>query len=130
VFNFIKASIGAGSFALPWALAQAGVVAGSVGLVVFGAISMYTMQLMLDCKALALAHGYSVPATREFVYTDVGRAVGRWGVALVNINVIMCNLGACAGYLIFIGSNLRSCFLCVFPKEDAREEKKKGRRRA
>ena len=96
---------------------------------------MYTMQLMLDCKKIALDNGFK-PRGTQFVYgmawlsfvvffcvfcvfkagcsyTDVGRSIGWWGVALVNLNVIMCNLGACAGYLIFIGVNMQSSFKCV-----------------
>ena len=35
-FNFAKASIGSGSFALPWGILQAGVVVGSFGMVLLG----------------------------------------------------------------------------------------------
>ena len=48
--NFAKSSIGAGSFALPWAMLQAGVVLGSVGLTLISWVSLYTMNVMLECK--------------------------------------------------------------------------------
>ena len=35
-FNFAKASIGSGSFALPWGILQAGVVVGGFGMILLG----------------------------------------------------------------------------------------------
>ena len=35
-FNFAKASIGSGSFALPWGILQCGVILGSFGMVFLG----------------------------------------------------------------------------------------------
>ena len=37
-FNFSKASIGSGSFALPWAVKQSGILVGSAGLVLLGVV--------------------------------------------------------------------------------------------
>ena len=35
-FNFAKASVGSGSFALPWGILQAGVLIGSTGMALLG----------------------------------------------------------------------------------------------
>lgn len=35
-FNFAKASVGSGSFALPWGILQAGVLVGASGMVLLG----------------------------------------------------------------------------------------------
>ena len=35
-FNFAKASIGSGSFALPWGILQAGVIVGGFGMIYLG----------------------------------------------------------------------------------------------
>ena len=35
-FNFAKASVGSGSFALPWGIMQAGVLVGSLGMALLG----------------------------------------------------------------------------------------------
>ena len=70
--------------------------------------SLYTMQLMLECKTvvtdrLAPLH-YNEPVT----YTRIGREalgfVGKWAVDLA---VLGCNLGVCAGYMIFIANNMQ-----------------------
>ena len=37
-FNFAKASVGSGSFALPWGILQCGVLLGSAGMIVLGIV--------------------------------------------------------------------------------------------
>jgi hypothetical protein len=37
-FNFAKASVGSGSFALPWGILQCGVLLGSAGMVLLGIV--------------------------------------------------------------------------------------------
>lgn len=75
------------------------------------------MQLMLECKKKAVL-GLTPEEQKEFTYTQLGKAamdnisiysvklgfVGKWAV---DISVLGCNLGVCAGYMIFIASNLR-----------------------
>lgn len=45
-FNFAKASIGSGSFALPFAVLQAGVLFGSAGMIVLGVIRWGAWHIM------------------------------------------------------------------------------------
>ena len=41
-------------------------------------------------------------------YTHIGeKALGLFGKWSVNLAVLLCNLGVCAGYMIFISSNLQ-----------------------
>ena len=45
---------------------------------------------------------------RSLNYTELGRAaMGQFGKWAVVISVLSCNLGVCAGYMIFISSNLQ-----------------------
>ena len=45
---------------------------------------------------------------RSLNYTELGRvAMGQFGKWAVDISVLGCNLGVCAGYMIFISGNLR-----------------------
>jgi proton-coupled amino acid transporter len=46
----LKTFAGAGSFALPWALKQAGVVTGIIGIILVAILSNYTMQLLVKCR--------------------------------------------------------------------------------
>ena len=65
------------------------------------------MQLILECKDYATQ--YLPPEKKkQFTFNDVGRiAFGFLGKLAVDFNVIFCNLGVCAGYIIFIASNLQ-----------------------
>ena len=77
--------------------------------------SVYTMQLMLECKNYA-TKGWSSIKKKEFTFNDVGReAFGFPGKFAVDLNVIFCNLGVCAGYIIFIASNLQASCCTVYP---------------
>ena len=65
------------------------------------------MQLILDCKRYA-TRKLSSEDRKEFTFNDVGhKAFGFFGKLAVDFNVIFCNLGVCAGYVIFIASNLQ-----------------------
>ena len=68
--------------------------------------SVYTMQLMLEIKKHILQRlGHD--KNKELNYTEMGRySLGTVGAWLVNITVVCCNMGVCAGYMIFISSNL------------------------
>ncbi|CAI8048051.1 Proton-coupled amino acid transporter 4 [Geodia barretti] len=113
-FNFAKASIGSGSFALPWGILQVGVLVGGLGMILLGLASVYTMQLMLECKHYVCARLPSREKRKSLNYTELGRqALGGFGKWAVDISVLGCNLGVCAGYMIFIAGNLlwaANCF--------------------
>jgi proton-coupled amino acid transporter len=48
--NILKTFAGAGTFALPWAIKQSGVITGIIGIVLLAVISNYTMQLLVKCR--------------------------------------------------------------------------------
>ena len=65
------------------------------------------MQIILDCKRFA-TRNLSSKDRKEYTFNDVGRkSFGFFGKLAVDLNVIFCNLGVCAGYVIFIASNLQ-----------------------
>lgn len=111
VFNFAKASLGAGSFALPYAIKCSGILLGPIALVLISVISLYTMNLMLHCKRFVRRY---LSEDAE-CYASIGQAIApSWGHHAVNYNVIFCNVGVCAGYLIFIGMNFQSAVYSLF----------------
>ena len=65
------------------------------------------MHLILQCKQYATKN-LSPEEKRNFTFTDVGRSaggvIGKWSV---DFSVILCNVGVCAGYIVFIASNLQ-----------------------
>ena len=65
------------------------------------------MQLMLECKHYVCARLPSREKRKSLNYTELGRqALGGFGKWAVDISVLGCNLGVCAGYMIFIAGNL------------------------
>ena len=111
IFNFAKASVGSGSFTLPWGMAQAGVLLGSVAMLIIGSLSLYTMLLILEIKRGC----QSISGKRNLDFSTMGKiCMGLPGRILVDISVLICNLGVCAGYMLFIGGNLRIPLHCWF----------------
>ena len=45
-FSFAKTSMGSGSFALPWAISQSGVIFGSFGFILIGVVRYYCTYAM------------------------------------------------------------------------------------
>ncbi len=69
-------------------------------------LSVYTMQLMLEVKR-HIEKQHPELSNRDLSYTKIGDLVlGTFGKWAVNIAVLGCNLGVCAGYMIFISTNL------------------------
>lgn len=65
------------------------------------------MQLMLECK-YAVERSLPFQDRQSLNYTHIGeKALGFFGKWSVNLSVLLCNLGVCAGYMIFISSNLQ-----------------------
>ena len=136
LFNFAKASVGSGSFALPWGLAQAGIILGSIAMLIIGILSLYTMILIIELKRgcqkliqrtetdISVASNSSkksdIPAVpSELDFSTIGSiCLGKIGRICVDFSVIICNLGVCAGYMLFIGANLRTPLHCWFNYPD------------
>ena len=77
--------------------------------------SVYTMQLMLECKHFVAEKILPPEKRKSLNYTELGRqamgAVGKWAV---DVSVLGCNLGVAAGYMIFIASNLHvRAVICI-----------------
>jgi proton-coupled amino acid transporter len=109
-FAMAKTSIGAGSFALPWAISQSGLFLGAIGLFLVSIVSLYTMKLMIQTKKLVNLRRSHYSKAES--YPEIAEIVAPgWGPLLVKLCVIVTCTGVSAGYLIFIGLNLRSALL-------------------
>ena len=65
------------------------------------------MHLILECKNYATSN-HSSQNKKKFTYNDIGRAAfGTIGKLVVDFDVLLCNLGVSASYIIFISSNLQ-----------------------
>jgi len=102
-WNTVKAFAGAGSFALPWAVMQAGIWIGVIGLVLIAILSNYTMNILLKCsiKMKEDQVGPEKPSYADIAHRAFGR-VGELFVCFMNFSVTM---SICISYLILIGVN-------------------------
>jgi proton-coupled amino acid transporter len=48
--SIVKSFAGAGSFTLPWALKQSGLLAGVIGIIILACLADYTMHLIVRCR--------------------------------------------------------------------------------
>lgn len=117
-WNIVKSFAGAGTFALPFAIMNAGLWGGVVGILLIALLSNYTIRTLLRCGERVMQieqkkHLNVEPHPPS--YADIGRsAIGTPGAILVSLfSGLMC-FGVCIAYFTLIGGNISA----LFPKED------------
>jgi proton-coupled amino acid transporter len=102
--SILKCVVGAGSFILPSAVKDAGLVLGFVSLLLLGLASAYTINQLAEAgRIVAKANAHR----RVPTYVDVGHAiVGKWSRPVTFFGVVATLIGVCAVYLDFIGQLL------------------------
>ena len=99
--SLAKAIMGAGSFALPWAFSKMGYVAGPIFMTLLMVLSVYSLQVLIQCSR----------ASQQTSYVEVARATfGKAGARLAYTASISASVGVCGSYLVFITTNLESLF--------------------
>ncbi|KAL6059600.1 Transmembrane amino acid transporter protein [Balamuthia mandrillaris] len=128
-FNITKCFVGAASFELPWAFKEAGLLGGTIGLLVLALFSYYTLIILAKCghftatifsskTHLSLAVGgktttdghnsAAVVGTTRITYPDIGRTCfGRIGAFFAWFGIVAMTVGVCGSYLVFMGSALK-----------------------
>jgi len=107
--NVVKAVMGAGGFALPWAFAQGGTLLTSCLLIVACIGSLYTLEVMIRAKNLSFELNPALKPKDMSTYAEIavetlGKAWGR----LAEVLILSCCLGVCSAYLVFIASTLQT----------------------
>ncbi|GAM17239.1 hypothetical protein SAMD00019534_004140 [Acytostelium subglobosum LB1] len=106
--NTVKGFAGAGSFALPWAISQAGIWIGTIGLILVALFSNYTMHLLLRCNSKYVRE-IKKPGEAPPSFADLAKhAYGRPGELFVCITTCGITISSCIAFLILIGENLGS----------------------
>lgn len=100
--NVTKCFVGAASFELPWAFAQAGVAGSIIGILILAALSLFSLNRLSICSVLVSSRD-----GRALTYPEIGRqAFGRAGYLISWFGVVAMSLGVCGSYLVFISSTL------------------------
>ena len=112
--SIVKAIMGAGSFALPWAFSQMGYVAGPLFLVALMFLAVYSLKILVrvargTTNTTTTSASSSPPPPTLVSYVEVARATfGVSGARLSYAASISASIGVCGSYLVFIAANLQS----------------------
>merc|ERR1719235_712056 len=97
--NVAKAIMGAGGFAIPWAFAKGGLALTPAIMASAMAVSLFTLQAMLQAKNEAVTRGWGVANS----YADIARAtMGPLGGRVVDVMTVFTCFGICASYMVFM----------------------------
>ncbi|KAM4621507.1 proton-coupled amino acid transporter 1 [Polymixia lowei] len=113
LIHLLKGNIGTGLLGLPLAVKYAGLVLGPVSLLIMGIIAIHCMRLLVQCS-----HHLSAKVNKPFL--NYGEAVmygmenvswmrrhSQWGKRMVNVFLIITQLGFCCAYFVFLSDNVK-----------------------
>lgn len=106
-FNIIISFVGAGLLGMPYAMLQSGWLLGSIALSIVSALNVYAMLCLVSVRKKLEQDGHK----NIHGYGDVGRIVmGVHGEKLVNLCLVISQIGFATAYIIFISSNVQSMY--------------------
>ncbi|XP_063046655.1 proton-coupled amino acid transporter 1 [Engraulis encrasicolus] len=113
LIHLLKGNIGTGLLGLPLAVKNAGLVMGPLSLLVLGIVAIHCMRLLVKCS-----HHLSGKLGKPFL--NYGEAVeygmdnvsflsrhSKFGRHMVNLFLIITQLGFCCVYFVFLSDNIR-----------------------
>mmetsp|Transcript_21952 Transcript_21952/g.51348 ORF Transcript_21952/g.51348 Transcript_21952/m.51348 type:complete len:465 (-) Transcript_21952:388-1782(-) len=110
VFNMMKAIMGAGGFAMPWAFARLGMLGGFFAIAFCTLFGWWTVGELAQLKE----HVEETQGGRPVTYVDVARAaLGNRGAEMVFLLTLVCSLGVTSAYLVFIAATIHSMLPAV-----------------
>lgn len=110
--GLVRASIGPGAMALPYAFSSAGLPTSMWLLCGLCAIIFYNMVTLVQLKR----HHHAATDGAVTTYGAVGEAcAGKWGRRLVETSLVCMELGICTVYFSYCATNLAAAFLHTTP---------------
>ncbi|XP_053284583.1 proton-coupled amino acid transporter 1 isoform X1 [Pleuronectes platessa] len=113
LIHLLKGNIGTGLLGLPLAVKNAGLVLGPISLLFMGVIAVHCMRLLVTCS-----HHLSIKVNRpSLTYGEAMqhgmenvswlRRHSHWGRRVVNVFLIITQLGFCCVYFVFLSDNVK-----------------------
>lgn len=118
--NIFISFVGAGMLGMPYAFSRSGWLLGSLTLSIVSIANVYAMLLLVKARKHLERKGHNDIRT----YGDLARVViGTGGESIVNILVVISQIGFATAYLIFIAANINNIWhidrfktcLCFIP---------------
>jgi len=107
VINIFISFVGAGMLGMPYAFSRSGWALGVTCLFAVSSANVYCMLLLVKTRRRLEMNGYK----NIEGYGDVGRVVlGERGETLVNVCLVISQVGFATAYIIFIAANVISIF--------------------
>ncbi|XP_014206469.1 proton-coupled amino acid transporter-like protein CG1139 [Copidosoma floridanum] len=114
LFHFMKGSLGTGILAMPKAFNNAGYLLGTVGTLIVGLICTYCIRILIKseyelCRRKKTP-SMTFPMTMETALEEGPqwiRRYSKWCPHIVNLFLMIYQLGTCCVYTVFIATNLQ-----------------------
>ncbi|XP_037833299.1 proton-coupled amino acid transporter 1 isoform X2 [Kryptolebias marmoratus] len=113
LIHLLKGNIGTGLLGLPLAIKNAGLVLGPVSLLIMGIIAVHCMKLLVKCSHHLSAKmdrpSMSYGEVMQYGMENVSwlRRHSSWGKRLVNLFLIITQMGFCCVYFVFLSDNVK-----------------------
>ncbi|CAH1119692.1 unnamed protein product [Phaedon cochleariae] len=127
MLHLLKGSLGTGILAMPLAFYHSGYLLGVLGTAFIGFLCTYSVHLLLDCEYVMCKRrkvpSMTYPKTAECALEDgppLLQKVAPFAPHIVNIFLMIYQLGTCTVYTVFIGENIHIVLKENFLEFDAR----------
>eukprot|EP00164_Ancoracysta_twista_P003027 GFYU01004038.1.p1 GENE.GFYU01004038.1~~GFYU01004038.1.p1 ORF type:complete len:529 (+),score=110.10 GFYU01004038.1:289-1875(+) len=106
VFNLCSATLGAGALSLPIAFSQAGIITGTLLLMLGAVATIYSIHLLLHAAKVANLYSYEDLAVKYF---------GKKFAIVVEVSILLFCFGTCVAYIVAAGDILHTLANSMFP---------------
>lgn len=108
--NVYKSFVGSNFLGTPFAMLNAGVIAGVLGTGVIGLVTLFCCLQLIQVK-----NAFDDRRALR-TYGDVAQRIwGRPGLLLINVALVFTQFGFCVGYLIYMAQNLQCMVMSYIP---------------
>ncbi|XP_052076007.1 proton-coupled amino acid transporter 4-like isoform X1 [Mytilus californianus] len=122
LMHLVKGNVGTGILAMPNAVNNAGLLVGTIGILLIGGIAVHCMHMLLNCSHI-LSKRVTEPSLDYASVLETAlktgprrvRRMAKFGRLVVNIFLIITQTGFCCIYLLFVAQNIKQFVDSFYP---------------